>query len=104
MMYGKEKDQVLRWKILPDREHIEDEKFKPPEHVDMKEVDMTDKSFADVFFDEFFPDLKGSACIIDKYHSDPASEMYESVQQQNIKFHDNDAEDKDWNQSSSVSF
>ena len=47
-------------------------------------------------FKYIFPSVEGHAHIIDEYLQDPRAEFYRTVSTSNIKFHDSDAEDKDW--------
>jgi hypothetical protein len=49
-----------------------------------------------VFFTKFFPSFIGHAKIIDEYHADPRSPYYSTVNNDNIIFHDENAQDPDW--------
>jgi hypothetical protein len=44
-----------------------------------------------------FPSIEGNAKKLDKYFADQKDEFYEIVKNDKIKFHDEDAEDPDWN-------
>ena len=51
---------------------------------------------AEIFFEHFFPCVKGHAKLIDDYHSSKNSPYYLTVERDKIKFHQEDDEDPDW--------
>jgi hypothetical protein len=98
MRYGKEVGDKIVWRILRDSESMDlgmpdmdgTEQFK-------KDIDLDeDTDLGDVFFSEFFPCIVGHAAIIDDFHGSRRSHYYSKIQNDNIKFHDENAEDPDW--------
>ena len=98
MRYGKEEGDIIVWKILQDSDSIDlgmpdmdgDSRFK--RNIDLNE----DTDLGDVFFAEFFPSIIGHAKLIDEYHADPRSAYYSTTINDNIIFHDENAQDPDW--------
>jgi hypothetical protein len=98
MRYGKEEGDIIVGKILQDSDSIDlgmpdmdgDNQFK--KNIDLNE----DTDLGDVFFTEFFPSIIGHAKIIDEYHADQRSPYYSTVNNDNIIFHDENAQDPDW--------
>ncbi|KAL7549478.1 hypothetical protein ACHAWF_012745 [Thalassiosira exigua] len=54
-----------------------------------------DVDYNDIFFEHFFPSLKGKAKVLDEYLADSRCSMRRSVQNDNIKFHRPDRDDPD---------
>jgi hypothetical protein len=62
-----------------------------------KDIDLNENThLGDVFFSEFFPRIVGHAIIIDEFHDDPRSPSYSTINNGNIIFHDENAQDPDW--------
>ena len=94
---------TIVWEILQDGQHItrgEDPMKYPTEVKRKKEIDFGDDGncdkYADIFFDHFFPDVSGHGKKMDKYLSSVEAPMYQTVLNDGIKFHDEEAEDPDW--------
>ena len=51
--------------------------------------------YNETLFNNFFPSIKGHAAIIGDFHSDARSPYFITVDNNNIKFHDKNAEDPD---------
>ena len=60
------------------------------------QIEPDNSNLIDIFFDEFFPCVKGHAKIIDEYHSQKDSTYYLTVRNDKIIFHDEEAPDPDW--------
>ena len=69
--FGKKDDEKIDWEILPDDQHVTDMPFEPPTELDYN-VDIPwetkeDRDYNKVFFDHFFPSIKGYGKILDEY-------------------------------------
>jgi len=97
------KDEVIDWKILPDGEHITQDDnnnlvpFKCPDAlVFKKEIDFINTPLDEIFFDEFFPSVKGHAARMDEFHSSVQSSWHQTVQKEKITFNRPEDDDPDW--------
>ena len=63
-----------------------------------KDIKLNDNedNLHNIFFDDFFPCVKGHAKLIDEYHQNPNSSYHITVTHDNIKFDDGDPDDPDW--------
>jgi len=91
----------VEWTILGDDEVVDDMALDaPPKAQYKKDIPWNEKAenmdYNEVFFEHFFPSIKGHAKLIDKYHSSPKSLMSKSVADDNIRFEDETADDPDW--------
>ena len=93
--YGSHESQYVRWEFLDDDKHIVDDPLEELNPAFKKELDW-DLSLDEIFFEEFFPKIKGHAELVDEYNSDERAPWYQTVKSMNIKFHDPDADDPDW--------
>jgi len=98
--FGKGDDDYIAWKIHGDTEYV-NIPFKLPEKVEYKKdlpwnPTVANNNYNTLFFDKFFPSIKGHAAIIDKYLSSPECEFHNTVVNDKIVFHDPEAEDPDW--------
>jgi hypothetical protein len=98
MQHGKEDNEFLSWRILKDGENLEWETIELHDDVEyLKDIDIDDDTNLNaIFFDHFFPSLKGHAKTIDKFHASKNSPMNKTVTDDKIIFHDEDADDPDW--------
>ena len=66
--------------------------FEPPieadYNVDIPWETKEDRDYNKVFFDHFFPSIKGHDKILDEYFEDPRVKWYKTVLDGKIKFHD----------------
>ena len=93
----KDSTTTIVWDILPDGEYIEWDEVKSNGETWKKEIEINnDTIMNDIFFDDFFPCIKGHAKLIDDYHSSRNSPYYSTVRNDQIKFHDPDVEDPDY--------
>jgi len=97
------KDVSVDWQILPDGEHITHQNndnlipFRCPDKLVFKrEIDFINRPLHEIFFNEFFPSLKGHAALIDEYHSSIKSDWYHTVKKEKITFNRPDDDDPDW--------
>ena len=93
----------ITWDILQDDEHVtreEDPMVYPTDIKTKKKIDFGEdgncEKYADIFFDHFFPDITGHGKKLDKYLSSVQAPMFQTVHNDGIQFHDNDADDPDW--------
>jgi hypothetical protein len=67
-------------------------------HMATDQIDFDDDTkLVDIFFKPIFLSIKGHATKLDKYLADPKTEFHEIFKHDKIKFHDEDAENPDWN-------
>ena len=92
----------MTWTILSDEEQITEDCMdaglmsKSPFKVDIPwNPDRSKNDYSKIFFDYFFPCLKGKAKVLDEYHADVRSSAHNYVAHDNIKFHREDADDPD---------
>ena len=101
--YGKEDDEFIKWNVMGDTEYIgeDEELLKVPDRAEFKNPNLFEKSkdpdfdFNKVFFDDFFPSIKGHAKIIDDFHSNSLSPYFATCKADNIAFHDPKFDDPD---------
>jgi Transposase IS4 len=94
----------VTWKIFGDQEYVREEDDPmdtyTEEAVFKTEINFgSDDSFEDLsklFFEHFFPDVKGHAKLLDEFHSDSRSPLFTTVKNDKIQFHDPNNEDPDW--------
>lgn len=93
----KDPKDVINWKIFADNEHYTDRNFSPPTDsiLELSNFDLN-KTVTENFFEAIFPSIKGHAKVMDKFLSDERAPYYETVKQDRIIFHDEDADDPDW--------
>lgn len=96
-----DKEPPIVWKIYGDTEYItHDEKYskiKNKSTPNLANVDFEHKTLHENFFEHVWPDMTGSAAIMDDYLQDPRAEFHQTYTQKNIRFHDpNNEEDPDW--------
>ena len=93
-------EKVLEWKILKDNEYINwgELQFDIQLAEWKKEIaiDADEKNLIDIFFEHFFPCIKGHAKLLDKFHSNRNSPYYHTYKNDQMKFHDQNADDPDW--------
>jgi len=96
--YGRGDDDLIKWKILGDTEYITEDPLEIPETAQyQKEIDWSDDmDHNTIFFEHFFPSIKGHGKIIDEFLADTRSGWSQRVHEEKIKFHDPDAEDPDY--------
>ena len=88
-------DEIV-WDILPDGESLEWDEIKSDGETWKKGIEVDEDTILnDVFFDDFFPCIKGHAKLIDDYHSSRNSPYYSTVRNDKIKFYDPDLDDPD---------
>ena len=95
-----EEAETIVWKIHGDEEYVTgceafdnikaNRKPRFKKHID------DNKSIGENYFDLMWPELTGSAKIIDKFLSDYRCPCYATVEHDNIRFHDENADDADW--------
>jgi hypothetical protein len=99
MRYGDPNNGVLTWLILNDNQHVLKSEY-PMKYLDelvfKQQSDFKDDRWDVIFFEEFLPRVTGHALLMDEFHRDMRSPYYSMVSCDNIKFHDNKAEDPDW--------
>jgi hypothetical protein len=78
MQYGNAEGEVIDWKIVPDDEHLDWAMPDIPTNVEfLREIPLdVDSDLCDVFFEEFFPSVKGHAKLIDEFHSNSKSPYF----------------------------
>jgi hypothetical protein len=96
--YGKEAGEKIAWRILKDSESID---LSMPDmdgyNQFKKDIDLNKETdLGDVFLSEFLPCIMGHATIIDEFHDDLRSPYYSTINNDNINFHDENAQDPDW--------
>jgi len=103
MKYGNGDNDVIEWEILRDDEHIteDNDHMEWPDDLEVKkdiDFNMNNQVFlADIFFKDFFPCIKGHAKLIDEFHTDQRSPMFQTVREEKIHFHQEGVdEDPDW--------
>ena len=93
--------KCITWKIHAEGDDIRNcetfariQRKKQPEF--QKEIKW-ENSMADNFFDLVWADMEGSSAkILDEFLNDSRCKYYNTYTNDNIKFHDEEAEDKDW--------
>ena len=120
--YGAGEDDTVKWTILGDGEQIindpmdqarptrlpdeSDEDFnkrrddwRKRDNPYKKDIEWTpnakDMEWWKIFFDHFFPSLKGKAYVMDLYLNNPRCSMYQTIKHDKIKFNREDEEDPD---------
>lgn len=87
------------WKIYGDQEYIHHDakytRIKDHSAPVLSNVDFG-KTPHENFFEHVWPDMKGSAAIVDEYLSNPLAEFHHTYAAKGIKFHDPTADDPDW--------
>jgi len=101
MKYGNGDNDVIEWEmILGDNEHIteDNDHMEWPDDLQVKkDINFDDsKDLAAIFFEDFFPCIQGHAKLIDEFHMDVRSPMFQTVQDEKIMFHQEGEEDPDW--------
>ena len=100
MKYGNGDNEVIEWEILPDNVHIteDNDHMEWPDDLELKkDINFDDNNaLADIFFNDFFPCITGHAKLIDEFHTDMRSPMFQTVQDEKIAFHQERDEDPDW--------
>ena len=97
---SKDEDKIV-YQILADDEQItEDAMVHDPNYCPIKKdipwvSNTREVDYNKVFFDEFFPSLKGKAERLDKYLSDERCSMYQTVKSDKIRFHRPEDDDPD---------
>jgi hypothetical protein len=67
------------------------------EHEATDEVQFEDETkLGDLFFEKIFPSFAGHALLLDKYLSDKRADFHQTYINENMKFDDPQAEDRDW--------
>ena len=99
MKYGDKDSDVVSWQVLADDEAIAEDAMNkegdatPPMKVDIPwSPDTTKVDYNKIFFEHFFPSLKGKAKVIDKFLNHRECPMYSTKEHDNIKF-DREGED-----------
>jgi hypothetical protein len=97
--FKRDKEPIV-WNIRMETYYIADDPYlgkikNQPYTVFKKEIDFR-KPIHENFFEHMWPDLKGRAEIVDKYHASPQSAHYNTVKNEGIKFHDEEHADPDW--------
>jgi hypothetical protein len=76
-------NESIDW-VMPDfKNHM------ATDHIDFDD----DTKLVDIFSKDIFPSIEVHAKTLGKYLEDPKAKFYETVKHNNIKFHDEDAED-----------
>ena len=84
------------WDILADDEYLMWNEINSDLDIWNNGIELNDDTnLNDIFFDDFFPCVKGHAKLIDEYHSSRNSPYYSTVRNDRIKFYDADLEDPD---------
>jgi hypothetical protein len=99
MRYGDMEDDVVKWKILSDTEHItkDQDPLKYPNELDIQhDINFDEEKFDTILFRDFFPSISGHARLMDEYLADTRATYYATVKHNRIKFHDNEDDDPDW--------
>jgi hypothetical protein len=96
-----EKEPPLTWKILGDDEYIQhDEKYNRLKEKSLPrfegKIDFENKTVHENFFQHVWPDMTGSAAIVDEFLSNPQASYHHTYRTKNLKFHDPTNEDPDW--------
>jgi len=93
----KDASNEIVWNILPDGEamHSDEINVNGETWKKIAEVD-ENANLNEIYFDHFFPCIKGHTKLIDEYHSSINSPYYSTVQHDNIKFYDPEADDPDY--------
>jgi len=67
------KDITIEWQILGDNEHPDKDQdlLVYPKHLELKkDIDFVNTPLDEIFFQHFFPSVKGHAAIIDECYED----------------------------------
>ena len=100
--YGEGEKDFIRWEILKEGDEIVEDVMQHPTAESPFAIDIpwtASKSLNDyfrIFFEHFFPSMKGKAAVLDKYLSDERCSCYKYVQHDKIKFHQADEDDPDY--------
>ena len=99
MKYGDKDSDVVEWTVLADDEAIAEDAMNkegtatPPMRKEIPwSPDTTKVDYNEIFFEHFFPSLKGKAKLMDKFLSNRKCPMYSTKAHDNIKF-DREGED-----------
>jgi hypothetical protein len=98
--YGK--DKVIQWQILQDGVNVpksEDPMKVPTTLHYKKQINFQSDRLDIIFFDHFWPSVKGHGKLMDEYHSDPRSSNHATYVSSNFQFHEPDPtihQDPDW--------
>ena len=89
--YGEEEKEFIKWTILKDTEDITEDPLNIPKEVNYTteipwDPDVNKNDYNSIFFDHFFPSIKGHAKIIDDWLHDKKSPYYKTATEQNIQF------------------
>ena len=96
----KNQGEEVEWNILQEQEHIRNcPKYKRCKENAQpkfsKKIDRT-KGVHENFFELVWPDMKGKAKTVDEYLSDPRASYHATYSAENMRFHDESADDQDW--------
>ena len=100
--YGEGENDYIRWEILKEGDEIVEDVMQHPTAESPFAIDIpwtSSKSLNDyfgIFFEHFFPSMKGKAAVLDKYLSDERCSCYNYVKHDKIKFHQADEDDPDY--------
>ena len=100
--HGEGDGDFIRWDILRVGEEITVDVMQHPDDKNpflvnipwFPQVERND--YFGIFFQYFFPPLKGKAALMDKYLSDPRASYHTTAKQKNIKFHQPNRPDPDY--------
>ncbi len=95
---GDVQNAIWEGEILKDEEDLQWDAIELPDDVEyLKDIDVDDDTNLNkIFFDHFFPSVKGHAKTLDKYHASTSSPMYKTVKDDKIVFYDDNNDDPDW--------
>ena len=92
-------EEPIKWTILGNGKHLRGNakytKIKKHSKPDLSDIDFSLEPHEN-FFKHVWPDLTGTAKIVDEYLSDPRAAFYNTACDLNIKFDDPTALDPDW--------
>jgi hypothetical protein len=93
--------EPLAWKIYGETEYItQDTKYtKIKDHsrpAKLTNIDFEHTDPHENFFKHVWPDMKGSAALVDEFLSDNRAVNYNTYKQRRMKFHDEEHADPDW--------
>jgi hypothetical protein len=98
--YGVKDGECITWTILADDEQIMEDSMKHDNASPMKKnIPWNEKpeevDYNQIYFEHFFPNVKGKAKLCDEYLSNPRSPYHLTVKNSKIKFHLEDEDDPD---------
>ena len=94
MQWGENEGQHIDCKIHGDMDYFDVGSFKVPTSPEIPSLDVLyDQSVAGNYFELIFSSVERHAKLIDKYHTNPKSAMYQTVLHDKIKFYDETAAD-----------